>query len=176
MCYAFGTDKEVMAPHSEAAFPQNDNCASCQWNQFESAERGRGKACGNKVRLALIPESEIEDDNLTNPEIAYFRIAVTSVKNWMKYIKELDKAVSRPHWAVITELAVEPDGDTQFKITFSLAKPDGLIEDSNLFEPLETLWESAMEGIDFPYPKYEKIEQPKRKAASAGKFAAKGKR
>lgn len=175
LCYAFGEEKDDMAPNDNVPEKQHDQCEGCPLNEFGSARAGAGKACGNKVRLALITENDLEEGNLSSPEIAYFRVSVTSVKNWLSYAKkDLEQTLKRPYWAVVTEIKVVPDSSSQFKIEFTLGE---MIEDSELFEPLEKLWTKAMEGIDFPYPTYEK---PTKRAApvkkGTPKFAAKGKR
>ena len=91
ICYAFGrTDKE-MVPHEEAADPQADSCAECPWNKFGSADKGRGKACKNQRRLALIPEDGLGD--LENAETAYLKIPVTSGKAWAGYVRSLDETM-----------------------------------------------------------------------------------
>lgn len=147
ICYAFDSDEDTMAPQDNVPDKQHHDCASCPFNQFESAKTGRGKACKNTVRLALIAEDDLED--IDNAEVVYASIPPKSLKNWLVYLKkELSDRAKRPYWSVITLMKRIPDDDSQFKITF---KNDDLIEDSSYFEPLEKLSDNTMDGIDFPY-------------------------
>lgn len=171
ICYATGIDEDEMMPHDSSPEPQNDGggCSTCPFNEFESAKAGKGKACKNSIRLALIAESDLED--IDAAEVVYASIPPMSIKNWLVYVtKELRDKTKRPHWAVVTMMKCIPDGDSQFRITF---KNEELIEDSKLFTPLKSLWERTMEGIDFPYVKKEAVPVAKGKSGKASKFARK---
>src|SRR5690606_25613194 len=66
ICYAFGDpdsdDPEgTMRPHEEAEDPQSDACADCPMNQFGSAPEGRGKACKNTRRLAVMLAEDLDN-------------------------------------------------------------------------------------------------------------------
>jgi len=165
-CYAFGTDHDTMAPHANAERPQAEACAGCPLNEFGSAENGKGKACKNVVRLAMIAENDMED--LDAAELVYMKVPVMSVKNFTMYAKKtVAQALGRPYWAVVTQITVEPDSKSQFRVNFTVAEQ---IEDSDLFEPLKDLWEKTMEGIAFPYPKAEAREKPEPKTTKKSKF------
>lgn len=147
ICFATGTDEDTMEPHESSPDKQCGSCAACPFNEFESAKQGKGKACKNTIRLALIAESDLED--LASAEVVYASIPPKSLKNWLVYVtKELRDRAQRPHWAVVTLMKRVPDGESQFRVTF---KNEELIEDSKLFTPLKKLWQDTMDGIDFPY-------------------------
>lgn len=162
ICYATDSDEDNMSPHSEAPDKQHDSCAECPLNEFGSAKSGSGKACKNTFRLALIAESDLE--NVDDAEVVYASIPPKSLKNWANYLKKDLERVERPHWAVVTLMKRVPDSESQFRVTF---KMEDLIEDSELFSPLKSLWEKTMEGIDFPYQKRE--PQPKGKSGKGDK-------
>lgn len=167
LCYAFGTEEDEMEPHSEASEKQCDRCAECEFNKFESAKNGRGKACKNMIRLALIAESDLDD--LDTAEVVYASLPPKSLKNWLMYVtKTLRDTVKRPHWAVVTLMKRVPDDESQFRVTFAMEET---IENVELFSPLKLLWERTMEGIDFPYAVVEKPAPKKdvRKAKFAGR-------
>lgn len=170
-CYAFGTDYDAMEPHPKAENKQNDTCAGCPNNEYGTSDTGRGKACKNVIRVALIAESDLED--LDSAELIYFKVPVTSVKNFTGYAKkELADKHKRPLWSVVTLLKVEKDADTQVKVRFTVAKPDGFVEDEALYDPLNGLWEKTMEGIDFPYPEaVERAARPAKGKAKPSKFS-----
>lgn len=164
ICYAFGDTEEEMEPHSAAPEPQNDSCATCPLNEWESGV-GRAKACKNTVRLALIAEDDLED--IDNAEVVYASLPPTSIKNWLVYLtKELRDKAKRPHWAVVTLLSRVPDDRSQFRINF---KNEELIEDSDLFGPLKQLWEETTQTIDFPYAAREVEAKPKKSTAKSSK-------
>src|SRR6187549_435135 len=59
-CFAFGQHEKAMEPHSKVDEDdyferQHDTCEGCPCNEWGSAETGRGKACKNVARLAVIP-------------------------------------------------------------------------------------------------------------------------
>jgi len=169
-CYAFGSAPDEMSPHGNAPRPQSDSCSGCPMNEFGSADQGKGKACKNVVRLALIAENDLED--ISSAEIVYLKVPVMSVKNFVVYAKKtVAQTLSRPYWAVVTNISVTPDARSQFSVNFEVGD---LVEDTNLFSPLKDLWEDTMEGIAFPYAILEKQEKPKQKAvAKPNKFARK---
>ena len=169
ICYAFGDDPDLMEPHSEASDKQCGSCAECPFNQYESSSTGRGKACKNTFRLALIAESDLED--IDNAEVVYASIPPKSLKNWANYLgKDLSK-LKRPHWSVITTMKRVPDDGSQFRVTFKLEEA---IDDSELFGPLKALWEKTMEGIDFPYAVREAAPKAVKGKMKPQKFAKRG--
>lgn len=174
VCYAFGTDADEMVPHEKASDPQCGSCAECPYNEYESDPKGgKGKACKNVVRLALIAESDLED--LDKAEVVYLKVPVTSVKNFKYYAaKELKTVLKRPMWSVLTLLDVAPDDTNAVKVTFSfiekLEENDSFAE--GCFERLEEMFEQTMESIGFPYP--ENSERTERTPARGKGKPAKG--
>lgn len=148
---------------------QSDNCAECPQNEWGSAEKGRGKACGNRRRLALIPagsykpvgrgggfELEVfkdEDflDHIAKAEVAYLKVPVTSGKLWDGYVKQLNDQMRKPPFAVLTRVYLEPDSKSQFKIQFELLEECG----PEVLGTLIQRHKKIMEGIDFPYTPFE---------------------
>lgn len=163
VCFAYGrgADDEEMAPHEDSAKPQAKTCAECKHNEWGSADRGRGrgKACGNKRRLALITKSSLE--NPAKADIAYIHVPVTSVKAWAGYVRSLNDTLGKPPLAVITRIALEKDSKTQFKMTFELVEE---IEASG--DTFAALWqkhETAQKEITWPYVQIAEAEPPTKK-------------
>lgn len=67
-CWALDKDANVMAPDDESKSKQHDNCADCSKNQWGSD--GQGKACKNKIRLALITPDSKPDSLVYTLELA----------------------------------------------------------------------------------------------------------
>src|SRR5579884_4113302 len=72
-CYAFGEVKSEMVPHEQVKAPQSETCASCELHKFNTATTGKGKACKEVQRLALITEGDLADLN-ENAQIAYLKL------------------------------------------------------------------------------------------------------
>lgn len=150
VCYAFARgDNSDMAPHPSMQtapdyfIPQSSDCPSCPWNEWGSADQGRGKACQNRRRLALIPAGfyqgkrgsrDFDLEMFTDPkhfetaEIAFIKLPVTSVLLFSKYVNQLNSTIHRPPHGVVTRLFVEPDPKSQYKIYFEALEqvPDEL--------------------------------------------------
>lgn len=174
VCYAFGRVEEEMAPHEKSEAPQHDQCTGCPMNEWGSADVGKGKACKNVRRLALVPESALED--LDGAAVAYLKLPVTSVKGWSGYVQQLSQVVNRPPHAVITEISVVPDAASQFKVQFKLVDK---ITDGETLMKIRARRPGVQEGIVFAYPPNpEEAPQPKRggRAAPATKAAPKGRK
>lgn len=171
VCYAFhrNDDQEEMAPHPSMQAdltyfkPQNDICKTCPNNQFGTADTGRGKACSERRRLALLPAGfykprrgsrDFDLEFITDPEhyatadIAYLKLSVTSVKDWARYITQLASSLRRPPLAVVTRIYIEPDPKTQFKIKFEMIEqlPD------TMYDVIMKRHEEAKASIIFGYP------------------------
>jgi len=168
-CYAFARKLEDLVPHEKCSAPQSETCKGCPMNDWGTADTGKGKACANSRRLAVIPESGLED--IEAAEVAYVQVPVTSVKGWAGYVDQLNKTLHRPPFAVLTELSLEKDEATQFKMKFRMVST---IDDGDSLGALLAKADIVAEGIAFPYPEAAEEEEapaPKGKAKPA-KFAA----
>lgn len=150
-CYAFGEEEGEMRPHEDVEEPQSDICATCPMNAWGSgSEDGnpRGpKACKNTRRIAVIPASALKD-GIAKAEIAYVSPPVTSVKAWKGYIRSVNETFNVPLWAVITEISLVPDSDTQFKMKFDMVSQIG----KEHMEELMAASDRQADTIAFPYP------------------------
>ena len=173
-CYAFalvGDDPE-MAPCAEAANKQSDLCQGCAKNEFGTAKVGRGKACGNNIRLGLILAKDAEEaGDIAAAEIATAKVSPTNTKHWAGYVKMLDDEHGRPPWAVVTEISSFDDPKTQIRLEFRMVD---LIEDDAILTALEKRVDKVQEDLQRPYPApTEKTAPVKRAVGRAAKFAAK---
>jgi hypothetical protein len=168
VCFAFGEVASEMTPHEDSHDPQNNNegCATCEHNEFGSADTGRGKACKNSVRLALISINDLED--VAGAEVAYMHVPVTSVKLWAGHVRNVDDVHHRPPLGVVTRMTVVPDKDTQFKVQFELVS---LIEDNEQITALFAKYEEVNKAIQFPFVYIEAAAKPVASSKNR-KFAA----
>jgi len=124
--FAIGRDEEKLVWH-ENSDPEyaGQLCKDSDINQWGSADTGRGKACKNIRRLALLPEDALENVEAADP--AFIKVPVTSVKAWAGYVRQLADTLKKPTLAVVTEIKLVPDAKTQFKMQFKLV---GTIDDA----------------------------------------------
>lgn len=108
-----------LQPHPTAPQPQSETCAQCPMNKFKSDDRGRGKACKNTIKLAMISAESLDGAGLPEAQPAMLRIPVTSLKNYKSYVDKLANVIGRPTFGVITKIDIVPDQRTQFKLTFT---------------------------------------------------------
>ena len=129
-CYAIGETEDDLKPHPNALAPQNDTCAGCPKNEWKSDPNGgKGKACKNVRRIAMIAATDLT--MVDKAEVAMAKLPVTSVKNWSTYANQVAQALKLPPIAVISEMSVVPDANTQLKVHFrfvsKIEKPEHVI-------------------------------------------------
>lgn len=150
-CYALGRDKSEMAPNpDQVPDPISPACSGCPNNVFGSADVGKGKACKDYQRLALITEGDL--DNVEEAEIAYMRIPVTSGGNWAKLVDDYESAYHKPPLAFITEISVVKDSGNRlpgWHVEFKMADE---IKDADVLDALLTRYDAVSREIFFPYP------------------------
>lgn len=131
-CFAFARDEKELTPHEtvvEAGQAQSEEgCAKCPMNQWGTADKGKGKACKNSRRLALIPagmfdakgkfKPNFDEEYIAKTDLAFLKIPVTSVKGYAGFVKQLASALKRPPHGIVTQLSVQPDPKSQFKLAF----------------------------------------------------------
>jgi len=100
-CFAISQVTHDMAPHSSAPEPQSDSCANCVFNQWGSAPTGRGKACKNQVRLAVITSDAA---GLQEPML--LKVSPTGLKSWGMYASSLAMNDQHPI-EVVTEISFD---------------------------------------------------------------------
>ncbi len=182
-CFAFSREEKLLTPHQvvvDRGLAQHPTCAGCQWNVFGSADVGKGKACRNTRRLALIPAGTIIKDKLTlytKPEqfssaIKFMKLPVTSVKDYSAFVKQVAGTLKRPPFAIFTTISVIPDAKSQFKVTF---QPTDQVPDA-LIPTMMQRHEEAKASIDFPYPQMDAEEKPATNGKVDKKAAKKGRK
>lgn len=143
-CYAFGRSDAEMFPHLETmradqnyftpqhiAEGQVRGCQGCPQAEWGSNDRGKGKACTNRRRLALLPAGmyvpqgrswalDMYEDpkHFETAGIAVMSLPPTSIRAWGKYVQWLSQTHRRPPYGAVTRIFVEPDQKHQFHIEF----------------------------------------------------------
>lgn len=182
-CFAVGRLEEEMVPHpSVVARKQNpgEKCSECPMNEWGSARKGRGKACGNRRRLFVLPAGEfsktgefemIDDaDHYEKTDGAFFTVPVTSTVAWATYVKQLKTALKRPPLAFVTKIKVCPDEKTIIRVDFEAICE---IEDPEILEKIMDRHDASAELIMTPFNlDFEEDEKPKSRRAKPARGRA----
>lgn len=173
-CYAFGRNEQTMEPHEKAGDKQSDRCATCPQNEFGSAETGRGKACANKRRLAIIPAGSLNSagkfteytkaEQFKTTPIGYLRVPTLSTAGYAAFVKQLNNALKKPPHAMYTKIKVVPDPKSQFRVTFEPLKEIP----KDLISPIMERRQQALTDIEAPYPPKQENQEPKGKGKKTG--------
>lgn len=162
----------AMVPHETAPDKQAETCDSCPMNRFGSAERGRGKACKNTVRLAVVSADNLDD--VANNEPALMRLPVTSIKGFKGYVDKLSKVLNRPPFGVLTDLDTEPDNKDQYHVTFQMVDP---INDRTVGQAILEQRKVALPMLaEPPKPRDDAEEAPRNDKRGGGKRGGADKR
>lgn len=162
-CYAFGRTEDDLAPIQEGDdAPElivHTDCASCPLNEWKSdPEGGKGKACKNVRRLALMDANVLKanhPDAVKAATVVFAKLPVTSVKNWSAFVIQMANVVKRPPYGVIAKMKVVRDQRTQFQVQWEYVDnvPDELIP--AMMEKKDKLADSIL----FTYPKNSEREE-----------------
>lgn len=159
VCYAYSEDpdKETMRPHPKSSKPQAETCDDCPMNKWGSdPSGGRGKACKNTRRLALIP-ADVTPDDIASAEIATMALPVMTVsKQWSPYVHKLATLYRRPPFAVVTRIGTKPDQKAQFMVTFDDVRP----VDVSLLEGIMAKHDTAISLLEKEYEPNTEEEAP----------------
>lgn len=149
-CFSLSVTGQEMVPAPESAVKQAESCSSCPRNTWVPNPRRPGKnhkECKERRRLALLPADCLVSGNVKSAELALMALPVTSVKHWGTYVNRLAGEYARPPWAMLSEIVVSPNPQTQFEVKF---EPLEAIDNRFLAE-LRARIDSANEVITQPY-------------------------
>lgn len=168
VCYAYSEDPDEveMVPHPKASKPQSDKCSTCPMNQWSSDPKGgRGKACKNTRRLAIIPANTTAEE-VPTAELASLALPVMSVNNYSTYVNKLATLFNRPPLAMITTIGTQPDQKSQFKITFDDKGP----VDVSLLKPIIDRQAAALKMLEREYDANVEAKEEETKPKGKSKF------
>lgn len=129
-CYALSPTPNGMAPPKDVPDRQCDTCAACPLNQYESADKGKGKACKEMRILALIPP-----DADAKTTVSVMKVPPTGLKPFDAYVTSIARSLNKAPFQVITTFSManeeyssprfgdpKPAKDDLTHIAFSLKK------------------------------------------------------
>lgn len=155
-CYSF----DMTAPHPMASNPQSTACEECEHNKWGSARQGKGKACRESARVAVIPASA-PLDAAPMYQCSFPITSVGSVKDFFARCANSGKLSGQ----FLTKLKVVPDAKSFFKASLT---PMSQAEGQDLVVLLDRM-DAARKQLCEPYPAFEEEDEPAPKAKAKGK-------
>lgn len=174
VCFALEIDvedPEDLVPKEESTNLQNPTCRGCPQFEWGSAEQGRGKACKEIRRLALLSLP----DNLTpaaieEAELAFLKIPVMSVKGIDQYFAHIS-GEGMAVWQYVTRLKIVPDKKSQYRIIAELAERNAKPLPEKLYNAIVAKIPDAEKELVRPYTPIDNSDEAKqetRRAAPRG--------
>lgn len=165
-CVAISVDGDEMEPVKGSPVPQAETCDGCPNNAWGSADVGRGKACGEQYKLAVVAVGPGED--YSTCDMAVLTLPPTSRGNWTKYVKDIADKIQRPPYGVLTEFTFDGADDWPVLVP-EFAKKIGTAKDLN---DISDRRNEAREMLTTP-PDFGGYVKPTRKKAAKKKAAKK---
>ena len=162
-CFALSFEPKGMVPSAESPDCQDQGCDGCWANEFGSS--GKGKACQNRVLMAVLPTDATMDTPFT-----ILDISPTAVKGFSSYVRSVAVGLARPPYGVVTHIECNP----AMKHDVAVFSDPVSIEDGDFIAMLQARRNEARERLatepDVSALKAANDAKPK----VAGKPAAKG--
>jgi hypothetical protein len=147
-CFSLDTVK----PHESAKVPQADKCSECRFNEFGSAQNGKGKACKEGAKFAAIHADAIESpEKIAAATIVQGRLSVLNAKGFRNYTGFFEEA-NQPIWSGVSVLNVTPDSKSQYAVSFQSVVAD--LDDTDL-DAIALRVDEAEKLLAQPYPDLE---------------------
>lgn len=148
-CFALNDNPEVMVAHPTSPDMQGGEgnaCEGCEMDEWATSNTGKGKACKNGVRLALVSADNIDKVNAAS-EPAFIRLAPTSLKHFEKYKDKFTKVTGMPLLAAITEVELVPY-KTWHEVHFTLEEQ---VEDEQMLQNMLSIHDTYADDLREPY-------------------------
>ena len=125
VCWAVGLDGATLAPGDEVPDRQNPSCQGCWADAYDSASRGKGKACKNSIRLGLLV---VGSDGGHFP--AFMRVPPASLRNFAEYADRTLRIAGVGLYEVLTTMTFDRSATYEKLALSGVSK----VEDPNLRE------------------------------------------
>lgn len=150
-CFALADDEMELKPLEDSPDIQGDEetgmCDGCWANEFESAARGKGKACQDRRKIALISAELFEEkdflDTITEESVGFLTMGGTSLANWKAHTKRLGKTLKVAPFQVVTTLTFDEAVDYE-KLEFHVKEQ---IEDNEVLTALLNVIEATADDL-----------------------------
>lgn len=166
VCFAVARTEEDLKPDSESPIMQSEDCAGCDLNEWGTAKNGgRGKACTNRRKLALVVEGG-------GGEIKMLRIAPTSIASWKSFVTKINKMGMH---TMQCKVRLSFDNDTTLKgMPLKFEFLEEITNEKSLSALVETLDEAAIllgQPYDTSGYKVEKLKKPVKRIRKKSSFS-----
>lgn len=104
VCFAIGTNPLKLVPSANSPEPQAASCAECPMNAFGS--KGKGKACNNERKLAVLPPGAEADTPLWT-----LKVATMGVKGFDSFVGAVARTFQSAPVSVVTTVSLNPNVD-----------------------------------------------------------------
>ena len=109
-----------LKPDAGVPKPQHPVCATCPKNQWGSDPRGgKGKACGDSRRLAVVPEGDLSNESLGGPLL--LRVPAASLQDLATFSNQM-QAKGYPYNSIAIRVGFDPK-ESYPKFTFGAIRP-----------------------------------------------------
>jgi hypothetical protein len=162
-CFAIAKVEGDLAPHQDSHDPQHQQCKGCVQNEFGTSDRGKGKACKNIRRLALLHSDYLKSpQTIADAPVVFLKVPPTSLTGWANYVKKISNVLGKPPYAVVTRVTVSPDQKVQVRVDFDVASE---IRDKKLLGAIFAKRGDAQGNLDLPYQWTDPEEKKPRRRA-----------
>jgi len=148
-CFALGDNPDILVAHPNSPDIQGGEghaCEGCEMDEWETSNTGRGKACKNGVRLALVNADDMSKVNAA-AEPAFLRLAPTSLKHFEKFKDKFTRVTGMPLLAALVEIELIP-AKTWYEVHFTLVDQ---IEDPQMLQNMLAVHDAYAEMLREPY-------------------------
>ena len=170
------TGTTELAPHKDVTSPVCETCAACPKNQFGTATSGsgKGKACQNTRRLAMVPAGSMSDGKFKpfdartfgEQKLLLMKLSPTNGKPFGAHVQNVAAVASRPLYATYTVITRKVHAVNQYQLDWVFA---GKIPDTHKDATLKHL-DLAKASIVFGFTQDpEKAEVPNTPGKPKGK-------
>lgn len=111
-----------MTPSKNSPELQSDACGACPMNQYETAAIGKGKACKNARRLAVLPPDADADTPLWILEVSS-----TALKGFDGFVSSVARQFVVPPYGVVVSVSFNPN-ETFASLVFNDPRPNENVE------------------------------------------------
>ena len=147
-------------PDETAPFPQSKLCRECQWNEFETAHQGKGKACKEGVKIAFVHPANLSS---ANPPVVQAKFSVLNSQDILKDLKGVyAKGVEHTVQAHLT-LTCHPDDKRIVKNSLLF---EGFVPQEDV-DKLTPLIDAAQETLVQAYPESKAVDPAEAKKSAA---------
>lgn len=120
VCFAIGINPKEMVPSDKSPEKQNDACGTCPNYQWGS--EGKGKACKEGRKLALLPTNDAGDDVDAEADLWTMVVSPTAVKGFDSFVQNLARMYTMPPAGFIVTVGFN-EAVTYAQMTFSNPRP-----------------------------------------------------